>query len=136
MNIGLEDALKLIDAAKAKADEINVPMVVAVVDSGGNLVAEQRMDDALLVSIDIAKNKAYTSVAVKIATNGLAPLCQSGQPLFGLHTTDDSRIIIFGGGIPLKKSDRIVGAIGVSGGSVEEDVLCAQAAVDLFQSMG
>ena len=136
MNIGLEDALKLIDAAKAKADEINVPMVVAVVDSGGNLVAEQRMEDALLVSIDIAKNKAYTSVAVKIATNDLAPLCQSGQPLFGLHTTDDSRIIIFGGGIPLKKDNRIVGAIGVSGGSVEEDVLCAQAAVDLFQSMG
>jgi uncharacterized protein GlcG (DUF336 family) len=135
MNINLDQALKVIDAAKNKATEIGVPMVIAVVDAGGNLVAEQRMDDALLVSIDIAKNKAYTSVAVKIATGDLAGVTQSGQTLFGLHTTDGARIVIFGGGIPLKKGDQIVGGIGVSGGSVEQDIECAEAGVKKFKSL-
>lgn len=135
MNINLEQALELIASAKAKAKEIGVPMVIAVVDSGGNLVAQQRMDGALLVSIDISRNKAYTSVAVKVATHDLAPLCQSGQPLFGLNTTDNSRVVIFGGGIPLLHKDEIIGAIGVSGGSVEQDVECAKAGVDRLKAV-
>ena len=107
MNINLEQALELIAAAKEKATDIGVPMVVAVVDAGGNLVALQRMDQALLVSIDIATNKAYTAVAIKIPTHELAKLSQSGQPLFGIHTTDGGRIVIFGGGFPLKKGDEL-----------------------------
>ena len=130
MSIDLDRALELIAAARAKAEEIGVPMVIAVVDAGGNLVALQRMDGALLVSIDIAKNKAYTAVAVKVATEDLAAVSQPGQPLFGIHNADGGRIVIFGGGIPLKEHGEIIGGIGVSGGSVEEDVLCATAAVE------
>lgn len=135
MSINLDQALEIIDAAKIKAKEIGVPMVIAVVDSGGNLVAEQRMDEALLVSVDIALNKAYTSVAVKIPTDDLAGVTQSGQSLFGIHNADGGRIVIFGGGIPLKNGDKIVGGIGVSGGSVEDDVKCAEAGVKMFESL-
>lgn len=135
MNINLDQALELITAAKAKATEIDVPMVISVVDSGGNLVAQQRMDGALLVSIDISRNKAYTAVAVKVATHDLAPLTQSGETLFGLHTTDGGRIVIFGGGIPLRRNDEIIGGIGVSGGSVEQDVECAEAGVERLKAL-
>jgi uncharacterized protein GlcG (DUF336 family) len=130
MTVNLDVALKLIEAAKHKALEIGVPMVIAVVDSGGNLVACQRMDDALLVSLDIAVNKAYTAVAVKMGTEELAGLAQPGGPLFGIHNADGGRVVIFGGGMPLIKKGRLMGGIGVSGGSVEEDVACARAAVE------
>ena len=135
MTVNLEKALKVIEAAKTKSEEIGVPMVIAVVDAGGNLVAEQRMDEALLVSVDIALNKAYTSVAVKIPTGDLAEVTQSGQSLFGIHNADGGRIVIFGGGIPLKDDDKIVGGIGVSGGSVEDDIKCAEAGVRMFESL-
>ena len=136
MNINLEQALELIAAAKEKARKISVPMVIAVVDGGGNLVALQRMDGALLVSIDIAANKAYTAVAIKIPTHELAKLTQSGQPLFGIHNADGGRIVIFGGGFPLERNNEIIGGIGVSGGSVEQDVLCAKAALARLKSLG
>jgi uncharacterized protein GlcG (DUF336 family) len=87
------------------------------------------------VSIGISLNKAYTAVAVKIATGDLAGVTQSGQALFGIHNADGGRIIIFGGGIPLKANDQIVGGIGVSGGSVEQDIECAEAGVKKFQSL-
>ena len=134
MNTNLDLALELIVAAKRKATEIGVPMVIAVVDAGGNLVALQRMDQALLVSIDIAVNKAYTAVAIKIPTHDLAKLSQPGQPLFGIHNADDGRIVIFGGGFPLKLNNEIIGGIGVSGGSVEEDMRCAEAALEWWVS--
>lgn len=130
MNSRLDLALELISAAREKATEIGVPMVIAVVDAGGNLIAQQRMDEALLVSIDIALNKAYTAVAVKLPTHELAAVSQSGQPLFGIHNADGGRIVIFGGGFPIKRNNEIVGGIGVSGGSVEEDMLCATAALE------
>ncbi|WP_028581707.1 GlcG/HbpS family heme-binding protein [Desulfogranum japonicum] len=127
MNISLDDALVLMAAARKKADEIGVPMVIAVVDTGGNLVAEHRMDDALLVSVDIARNKAYTSVAVKVATEDLAKAAQPGESLYGIHATDQGRIVIFGGGVPLYRGETLIGGLGVSGGSVEQDVSCAKA---------
>ena len=135
MNIDLDLALNLIEAAKKKSKEIGVPMVIAVVDGGGNLVAQQRMDGALLVSVDISRNKAYTAVAVKLPTNDLAAVTQSGQPLFGIHNADGGRIVIFGGGIPLIRNDEIIGGIGVSGGSVEEDVQCATAGVEKLKAL-
>ena len=134
MNSNLDLALELIVAAKKKATEIGVPMVIAVVDAGGNLVALQRMGQALLVSIDIAINKAYTAVAVKIPTHELAKVAQPGQPLFGIHNADGGRIVIFGGGFPLKLNNEIIGGIGVSGGSVEEDIQCAEAALERLAS--
>jgi uncharacterized protein GlcG (DUF336 family) len=136
MNNNLDLALELIAASKEKAREINVPMVIAVVDGGGNLVALQRMDQALLVSIDIAVNKAYTAVAIKIPTHELAKIAQPEQPLFGIHNADGGRIVIFGGGFPLKRNEEIIGGIGVSGGSVEEDIQCAKAALERFKNLG
>jgi len=136
MQLNLDLALDLIGEARKKAEQIGVPMVIAVVDEGGNLVAQQRMDGALLVSVDIALNKAYTAVAVKIPTHELAPLAQPGQPLFGIHNADGGRIVIFGGGYPLKYQGELVGGIGVSGGSVEEDMACALVAVAWLEKRG
>lgn len=132
MVMNLDIALELIAAVRKKAKEISVPMVIAVVDAGGNLIAQQRMDNALLVSIDVSLNKAYTSVAVKMPTHELSIVSQPNQPLFGIHNADGGRIVIFGGGFPLKLQDEIIGGIGVSGGSVEEDTLCAMAGVERF----
>jgi uncharacterized protein GlcG (DUF336 family) len=134
MSMNLDLALALIDAAKAKAKEIGVPMVIAVCDAGGNLVALQRMDQALLVSVDLAINKAYSAVAVKIPTHELAKLAQPDQPLYGIHNADQGRIVIFGGGFPLSQGEEIIGGIGVSGGGVEEDMLCAEAALNYFMT--
>lgn len=127
MQLNLDLALAMVAAARKEAEKIGVPMVIAVVDEGGNLIAQQRMDDALLVSVDIALNKAYSAVAVKMATHELSALAQPGQPLYGIHTTDRSRIVIFGGGFPIVHGDRIIGGIGVSGGSVEDDMRCSVA---------
>jgi uncharacterized protein GlcG (DUF336 family) len=128
----LEAAQAVVEGAKAKAAEIGVPMNIAVVDEGMNLTAFARMDGAWLGSIDIAQNKAYTARAFDMATRDLAPLCQSGQPLFGIHASNHGRLIIFAGGIPLKKGEQVVGAVGVSGGSVEQDHEVAEAGVAAF----
>jgi len=127
--IDLAAALKIIDAARKKAQEIKAPMNIAVVDEGNNLVAFQRMDGAWLGSINIAQNKAYTARAFNMSTKELAPLCQPNQPLFGIHASNDGRLIIFPGGIPLKDGYTVIGAIGVSGGSVEQDQEVAEAGV-------
>ena len=135
MDINLAQALEVIEAAKAKAMEIAHPMVIAVCDSGGNLLALERMDEALLVSVDISINKAYTSVFLKNTTENLGKASQSGGELFGIHNACDNRIVIFGGGIPLQKDGKIVGAIGVSGGSVAQDIIVATAGVERFESL-
>ena len=125
--IDLDTALRIIEAAKQKARELKVAMNIAVVDEGNNLVAFQRMDGAWLGSINIAMNKAYTARAFNMETKTLAPLCQPGQPLYGIHASNDGRLIIFPGGIPLKDGDLVIGAIGVSGSSVEDDQAVAAA---------
>lgn len=125
--VNLEQAKKMIAAAEQKAVEIGVPMVIAVVDQGGNLVAQHRMDDALLASIAISRDKAYTAVALKMSTETAASVTQPGQSLFGLNTTDGCRMIIFGGGLPIVEGGKVVGGIGVSGSSVENDVAVATA---------
>ena len=99
----------------------------AVVDMGGNLVAQHRMNDSLLASISISFNKAYTAAALKMPTHEAAKLAVPGQPLFGLNTTDGCRLVVFGGGFPIVEDGTIVGGLGVSGGSVDEDMLVAQA---------
>lgn len=128
----LQLAKEMIESAENEARQIGVPMVITVVDDGGNLIACHRMDDAFLVSVDISQNKAWTSVALKMPTADLAQLVGPGQELYGINTTNNGRIVVFGGGIPLKKDDRIVGAVGVSGGSVEQDIRVAKAAVRVF----
>ncbi|WP_230128336.1 heme-binding protein [Bacillus sp. CECT 9360] len=132
VQISLEIAKKMIESAEKKAKEINVPMVISIVDEGGNFIACHRMDDALLVSVDIAQNKAWTSVAMKMTTADLAQAAGVGKSLYGINTTNNGRVVVFGGGIPLRKDEEIIGAVGVSGGSVEDDIRVAQAAADLL----
>ncbi|MCQ6265902.1 heme-binding protein [Fictibacillus sp. WQ 8-8] len=120
----------MVDHGERKAQEIGVPMVITVVDNGGNLIAAHRMDDALLVSVDISLNKAWTSVAFKLPTSQLAEIGASGGELYGINTTNNGRVVIFGGGIPLVVDGDIVGAVGVSGGSVNQDIEVAEAVVD------
>lgn len=125
--ITLKDAKRIIEAAEKKAAEIGQPMNVAVADAGGNLIAHVRMDGAWLGSIDISIKKAYTSRAFDIATKDLATHSQSGGQFFGIHASNDGKIMIFAGGIPLKKDGKVVGAIGVSGGSGDQDHAVAEA---------
>lgn len=107
-------------------------MNIAVVDDGNNLVAFARMDGAWLGSIDIAQNKAYTARAFDMSTKDIAPLCQPGQPLFGIHASNQGRLIVFAGGIPLSAGGTVAGAVGVSGGTVEQDHDVAEAGVAAF----
>ena len=130
--ITLDEAQSIIAAAQGKAQEIGQPMNVAVVDDGMNLKAFARMEDAWLGSISIAIDKGYTAAAFNMPTQDLAEMTQSGQPLFGLNTTNNGRIVIFAGGIPLMRGDEVVGAIGVSGGTVDQDQEVAEAGVGAF----
>lgn len=123
----LADAQTLIAAAQKKAAEIGQPMNIAIADAGGNLIAHVRMDGSWLGSIDISIKKAYTARAFDLATKDLAAHSQSGGQFFGIHASNDGRIMIFAGGIPLKRDGKVVGAIGVSGGSGEQDHAVAEA---------
>jgi uncharacterized protein GlcG (DUF336 family) len=125
--VNLELARKIIAAAEKKAVEIGQPMNIAVADAGGNLVAHVRMDGAWLGSIDISINKAFTARAFDISTKDLAQHSQSGGQFFGIHVSNHGRIMIFAGGIPLKSGGKVIGAIGVSGGSGDQDHAVAEA---------
>lgn len=128
----LDRARQVTAAAEQKAVDIGQPMNIAVVDAGASLVCHVRMDGAWLGSIDISINKAYTARAFDMPTSDLAPMAQSGEPLFGINTTNGGRVVIFAGGIPLSEDGEIAGAIGVSGGTVEQDQEVAEAGAAAF----
>src|ERR1051325_9958701 len=128
----LEDARRVIAAAEKKAQQIGQPMNIAVADEGANLVSHVRMDGAWIGSIDISINKAFTSRAFDITTKDLADNSQSGDQFFGIHVSNRGRVMIFAGGIPLKRDGQVVGAIGVSGGSGEQDHSVAEAGAETF----
>ena len=128
----MEKAQKIIEAGIVKAEEIGQPMNIAVVDVGANLTAFVRMDGAWLGSIDIAINKAFTAKAFDISTLELGRNSQPGGQFFGIHVSNHDRVMIFAGGIPIKTNGRIVGAVGVSGGSGAQDQTVAEAAVAAF----
>jgi uncharacterized protein GlcG (DUF336 family) len=130
--VTLSDAKKVLAAAEKKATEIGQPMNVAVVDAGGNLVAHVRMDGAWLGSIDISINKAFTSRAFDIATKDLAKQSQPGAQFYGIHVSNGGRVMIFAGGLPLKRAGKVVGAVGVSGGAGEQDQSVAEAGAAAF----
>lgn len=131
----LELAKKMVEQAEMEAKRIGVPMVISIVDEGGHLVACHRMDNALLVSVELAQNKAWTAVALKMPTHDLTPLSVPGAELYGIHTSNNGRVVLFGGGIPLADGKNVVGAVGVSGGSVQQDIQVAQAAVQVFAQL-
>jgi len=115
-----------------KAKEIGQPMNVAVVDNGRDLKAFARMEDAWLGSINIAIDKAFTSASFLMPTQDLAEMTQPRQPLYGLETTNEGRVITFAGGIPLMRGEEVAGAIGVSSGTVDQDQEVAEAGVAAF----
>jgi uncharacterized protein GlcG (DUF336 family) len=128
----LDDARRVIAAAEKKAQEIGQPMNIAVADEGGNLVAHVRMDNAWRGSIDISINKAWTARAFDISTKDLAANAQPGAQFYGIHVSNGGRVMIFAGGIPLKKGGKVVGAIGVSGGAGDQDQAVAEAGAAAF----
>jgi uncharacterized protein GlcG (DUF336 family) len=130
--ITLEAAKGIVSAAEHKAQEMGQPMNIAVMDAGRNLVAFHRMDGAWVASIDIAIDKAFTSAGRGLTTRKIGEMAQPGEPLFGINTTNGGRIVIFAGGIPLTRDGEVVGAIGVSGGTVDEDHEVAEAGVSAF----
>ena len=130
--VKLEDARRIVAAAEKKANEIGQPMNIAVADEGGNIVTHVRMDGAWIGSIDISMKKAFTSRAFDISTKDLAAESQSGKQFFGIHASNDGRVMIFAGGIPLMRDGKIVGAIGVSGGTGDQDHAVAEAGANAF----
>ncbi len=133
MEIDLALAIAMIDAAMAKSQEISAPVSIAVLDHGANLLAFSRMDGAELAGPNLAVDKAYTSVTNRIATGELKARVAPDGDLPGMSANGNGRYIAFAGGIPCWDGDRVVGAIGVSGGSWDEDQIIAEAAIAVFE---
>ncbi|HEY1214727.1 MAG TPA: heme-binding protein [Bryobacteraceae bacterium] len=131
-SLTLEDAKRMLAAGEAMADSLGIPYNIAVVDAGGHLVAFTRQDGGLIGSIDLAIDKATTSRLFDKSTAQLATLAQSGRPLFGIQESNAGKIVIFGGGVPVVVAGKIVGAVGASAGTVEQDIAVAEAAIAAF----
>ena len=131
-SLSLADAKTIIEAGERKAVELKRAYNIAVVDCGGNLLAHARMDGAWVGSVDIAINKAWTAWAFDMSTENLGLMAQDGKPGFGINTTNHSRVVIFGGGIPVLLDGDVIGAVGASGSTVDEDILVARAAIEGF----
>ena len=128
-SLTLEDAKQMLSAAEAKAASLEIAYNIAVVDAGGHLVAFVRQNDALIGSIHLAIDKAVTARIFDKATSDLARLAQPGKPLFGIKESNAGKVVIFGGGIPVMFDGSIVGAVGASAGTVEQDIAVAEAAI-------
>lgn len=127
-------AKRMAAASRVKAQQLGVPIVFSAVDLGGNLAYYERMEDSLLASIDISQNKAYTANALKCPTSVVQDLAKENSPLFGIQFTNDSRIVTFGGGYPLIVDGVQIGAIGVSGGTADEDMAIAEAGLAILKT--
>lgn len=131
----LDLAKEFAAAAEKKAIEIDVPMVITVCDMSGITVYVERMEDSLLCSVEIAQDKAWTAAALKCPSGDIADAAKEAGSLFGLGNNCGGHIITFGGGFPLKEGDKFIGAIGISGGSVDEDVSCCKAGLKAIGQM-
>src|SRR5262245_11622938 len=127
--ITLEDAKHMLSAAEAKAASLRIPYNIAIVDAGGHLLAFVRQDGALIGSIDLAIGKAVTARLFDKPTSLLAELAAPGKPLYGIQETNEGKVVIFGGGIPVTLDGSVVGAVGASAGTVEQDIEVASAAI-------
>lgn len=130
--LSLEEAKIVIEGAAIKAREIKVPMCIAVTDESGHLVAFDRMDGGKVSSISIAIDKAFTGAVARRGTHIYNELCVPGKPTFGIHVTNDGHFSVIGGGLPVWVNGEIVGGVGVSSGSAEQDQVCAEAAIEYF----
>ncbi|MFO7529369.1 MAG: heme-binding protein [Marinobacter sp.] len=132
--LDIADARILIEGAAEKAREIGVPMCIAVVDESGNLVAFERMDGGKITSVTIAQDKAFTAAAAKKATHDYNKVNTPGSLAFGIHTEVGGRISSVGGGLPVIVNGEVVGGIGLSSGTPQQDMDCAQAGIDYFET--
>jgi len=132
-SVTLEEAKRMLSAAEAKAASFGIPYNVAVVDASGQLVAFVRQDGALIGSVDLAISKAFTARIFDKTTAYLSSLAQPGKPLFGIEESNAGRVVIFGGGVPITFNGNIIGAVGASAGSVEQDIEVAEAALAAFE---
>jgi uncharacterized protein GlcG (DUF336 family) len=130
MSLTLDDAKRMLQAGEAAAAKIGIAYNIAIVDAGGNLVAFARQDGALIGSIDLAIGKAVTARIFDKPTSLLAELAQPGAPLFGIEQSNNGKVVIFGGGLPVLIGGTIVGAVGASAGTVEQDIAVAEAAAE------
>jgi uncharacterized protein GlcG (DUF336 family) len=128
-SLTLDDAKRMLSAAEAKAASLRIAYNIAVVDAGGHLIAFVRQDGALIGSVNLAIDKAKTARIFDKATSDLAALAQPGEPLFGIQASNAGKVVIFGGGIPVRLDGSIVGAVGASAGTVEQDIAVAGAAI-------
>ena len=128
-SLSLKDARHMLAAAEARAESLGIAYNIAVVDAGGHLVAFVRQDGALIGSIDLAINKAITARLFDQSTAALSELAQPGKPLFGIHQSNSGKVVIFAGGIPVVVRGNIVGAVGTSAGTLEQDISVAEAAI-------
>lgn len=133
MDMSLDSLKQMAVYVEEKANEIGVPMVFSAVDEGGNLLYLQRMEGALLISIKVSQDKAYTSCVLKCPTSALADVTKPGDSLWSLHNSGDGRIVCFGGGYPVEADGKIIGAIGVSGGTAQQDMAVATYALEKMQ---
>ncbi len=132
ITISLDDARRMLLAGEAAAARLGVAYNIAVVDAGGHLVAFSRQDGALIGSIDLAVGKAVTARIFDKPTSLLAEMAQPGAPLYGIQQTNAGRVVIFGGGIPVRAGGTVIGAVGASAGTIEQDIAVADAAVSAF----
>lgn len=130
--LSVADARILIAGARDKATEIGVPMCIAITDEGGNLIAFERMDGGKVTSTTIAIDKSYTASAAKKATHEYGAVCQPGGGAFGINSAIGGRLMVVGGGLPVLVEGEVVGGIGVSSGTADQDRQVAQAGIDAF----
>ncbi len=135
MNLGYSLARTLTSIAESHAERVGVPMAVAVADGRGSLLCFARMDDALPAATQIAMAKAYTAAVLRLPTHEIGRLAQPGGELYGIQHAGEGRIVLFGGGLPLAIDDCVVGAVGVSGGTVDQDLAVARPVVEAFREM-
>ncbi len=134
-NMDLKTAKYIIEKVEEKAASMGVKAVVAVAEAGANIIAVESMDGAYFASYDIAVNKAYTCVALKMSTKKLSTLALPGQSLYGIQFTNQGKIVIFGGGDPLMSQGNVIGAVGVSGGTEEQDTALSLYAKQVFEEI-
>ncbi len=132
-----KEAKTIINGAVKKAHELSVPMCISVVDESGNLIAFERMDGGKIHSITISQDKAFTAASARKGTHEINQACMPGDDnnLFGIHTALGGRMCIIGGGLPIVSNGKVVGGIGVSSGSPEQDLGCAMAGVEAFSQL-
>src|SRR3954451_15075905 len=125
----LGEATRISEAARAHAGELATHVTITVVDGGGNVRTQSRMDGARFGTVNVSANKAFTAAAFGAPTKVLGDLVQPGAPLYGFADAMGGRFVSFAGGIPLVRNDEVIGAIGISGGSVDQDQAIADAGV-------